>query len=449
MKYLERFILFSSLVLILAVSAVMVKDIPVWKLFLVTDIKSLDFSVLISKQTDPLGQVSFMSSSGLKRKTLEEGYFNNLKMRDSVFNGDIITTDAITRAVIKFQDGGELEIQPQSMVKIDFSVYKEGLLSIAKTPKVEVLTGSVKGTGGKKQLEISDLDGKVLPSNGEDLSKPVVKVFNNKLSSDKVAKLNLPKRSVAQLPPTQPEPVAPVAIPTPPVPNPSIKNSPESVLPKVEQFQVVKPQPKKQLPPPLPNPMRQVAMEPHKIAGLSTLKDNTYQGEDLRNFFVDLKWEAYPEATGYVLNFYKDVNKSQLWFSTQTPENHYRLTQIFNGQVFYEVKAVKGSKQIGNSTVQNLNFNYKGPALKNPKTNSQLDAESVNYFFTWEKTNFTDKYILEISKDPSFSQKAYRKTVEQNFVQIPLLKGTYYWRVYSVQGEVTSSSSIVNTLFIK
>jgi hypothetical protein len=446
MKYFDNLLRLFAVILLGLAGFVSYQEIPVWKLFLVKDFSSLDLSVLLVKEQEKIGEVQFLNGSGFKRKMVEESFFKNLKVKDKVFSGDVVTTDESTRAVITLDDGGVLEIQPQSMVKLEFHRQNDGLLKIAKNSKVQVLTGSVKGTGGSKDLQISDRSGQtlVLNKNSSNVveNKPVVKVAP-KVSLEKVKKLNLPQRVVAQEPVITPpvENVKPMEIkPVEETPVAKVQPAvtPTEVIPKAVKRPVVS----------QPPFMGSVGIQPAKIAGLSNLNSNTYNGEDLRNFFVNLKWEEVPGASGYEVLFFTDKNMTQQWFNVKTENNYYRLNQIFNGQLIYKVKALKGNKLISESKPANLNFNFQGPALKNPKHNTQLDKDETVYFFTWEKTNFTDKYILEISKDAQFS-KIVKKESEQNFTQVPLLSGVYYWRVSSKHGNFLSSPSKVNTLYIK
>jgi hypothetical protein len=439
MKYLDNGLRGLAALLLFGAVVISYQEIPVWKLFLVKDFNSLDLSVLLNKDQNSLGQISELRGSGLKRRTLNEGFFNTLKINESVFGGDIVTTDNATLAVIKFNDGSTLEIQPGSMVKLDFHMDQSGLLKIAKNPKVEVFSGSVTGTGGINALKITNLAGQNLTvaAHSSNTVQAETKVLTapTKISSDQLTRLNLPA----------PKPVVPAAAP---VAVPAVAQAPV-VPPSAPKVEVIpKAPPRKIASIPASAPVGLLDVEPPKIAGLKDLNSNIYQGEDMRSFFVDLKWEEVAAASSYNLEFFLDSGLTKPWFHVETGNNYYKLTQMFSGSVYYQVTAKLKNRVLSKTKAQVLTFNYHGPDLKNPKTGTQLQASESFYYFTWEKTNFTDKYVIEISKNPEFT-KIIKKEIETNFIQIPLLSGTYYWRVSSKLGEVVSKPSKVNTLVIK
>lgn len=442
MKWTDKIVLFLATTLGAVALTVQVFDVPMWKVFLFKDFSVLELSSLMNSKSVSLGSVHAISGAGLKRKSEEVGYFSALNVKGNVFNGDVLVTDEHTKAVIKFTDGSQLEIAPQSMVKLDFAKAESGLLSIAKTPKIEVLKGNVFDVGTTKHLSITKS-----PVIAKVETKPVLK---NRVSLEQIKKLELPKREIAQAEPMKVEPLLE------PTPEPEVEPVPEvKPLPPVVTAPPM-PKPIVSIPKPQPKPvvankptvLRQVMLDEPKIAGHKGVVDNVYNGEDLRSFFVDLQWEPYAGATSYTVNFYQDANKQSLWFSAKTQDPSYRLSQMFNGTLYYEVEAHKGQTKIGVSKASPLKFAYAAPELQNPQPNSELDASEMNYFFTWEKKNFTSEYIIEVGKDEKFA-KTYKKVVKTNFIQMPLLTGTYYWRVFAKNGDLVSSPSQVYKIVIK
>lgn len=348
----------------------------------------------------------------------------------------MVITDETTKAVIKFNDGSQIEINPQSMIKLEFAKNENGLLSIAKSPKVEVLKGNVSDVG-LKQLEITKIT--KAPTKERRYSD-----FKTKISHEQIQKLELTKsRSIAQESNQIKE--QPLVVETV---KEQVSEPMESVqVTPVASKQIVAPESKPEMKT-KPSVLKQVETEKPLIAGLSSLNSNAYNGEDLRTFFVDLSWQPYYQATAYLVKFYQDEKLTNLWFSAKTKENKYRMNQMFNGNLYYVVEAYRGNSKVGASLSKSLTFNYQAPELKNPKNNTVLNSEDMQYLFTWDKKNFTSEYVLEIAKDPSFSS-GYKKTVKENFVSVPLLKGTYYWRVFAKNGELLSTSSKINVVTIK
>ena len=73
-----------------------------------------------------------------------------------------------------------------------------------------------------------------------------------------------------------------------------------------------------------------------------------------------------------------------------------------------------------------------------------LWMSKINFkiFLTWEKTQFTKKYELEIATDAEMKDKILKKSLKENFYMFrPHQNGTYWWSVRSVSNTISSSMS--------
>jgi hypothetical protein len=82
------------------------------------------------------------------------------------------------------------------------------------------------------------------------------------------------------------------------------------------------------------------------------------------------------------------------------------------------------------------------PANKSVITAQILEEESDSILMTWEKTNFTDWYELQIATDPEFKSLVTTRRHRENFYIFKSPPtGHFYWRVRSSSKSLISSFS--------
>lgn len=86
------------------------------------------------------GVASVTNLSGVLSVKLSDGSIRVLSVKSEIMPGDILTTEKDTYARIKFSDGGEVTLRPNSQLKIDDYAYDE-----AKPEKDSFLFSLVKG----------------------------------------------------------------------------------------------------------------------------------------------------------------------------------------------------------------------------------------------------------------------------------------------------------------
>ena len=404
-KTSERILISISLVVFSIALYLSISQIPVWQLLFVKSWKEFSWNQL--QQTSPIGQIKWISGEGLQRKQKNQMVFKSLIINQELFLGDTVKSDDKTNAVISLNTGEEINLSPSSMVVLTFEETEKSFSGLVSKPKIKVVPA-------KKEESVK-------------VEKPVVEL-KDKLSKIKLESLVVPVRAVAQVKPSKlqtffaktPEPVV-------------VKEDPIVVTPpKVEEKIVAKPA----------VPVK--VFEPVKIdsflsmPGGTDLSDNKLRDRQMDKFFMLIKWNPVAKATDYKIQVFDGNQKLLLEDRTIDPVYKLYENKVFNGDIFYQVIAFHGNRAIGNTPTQKKTFRFLPPDLKIPLEGSIVSKQPVT--FTWTKTNFTEEYILEISTDESFTKKIAKKT-KDNFQQVRLNPGKYYWRVYSTQGVVYSSPS--------
>lgn len=417
--------------LVLALSVlVYVKKIPLWKLFLNTS-KGVDLSVL-SNQKTVMGKVTKINGQELKRKETDEEMFAQVKELNHIYDQDTFWTDSNTSAELELEDGTIINLQPNTMIILDLSPKKD-LLGLSKAPEIKVVTGEITGNAGTGELKVTDTR-----TNSEQIVSSIQKEIKIK-TKHKATAAKIPMAKLALKP--NPNLMAQAAEkikklePNPP-PTPVVEVKPEiKEEPKVERKIAAEK--------PVVIPISRLNTDAAKIGGDKFLVDNNLTSPEKKEFYIDLSWDKHPRARSYLLKILNPQTKKVL-HTYSTPNNFLRVKDLFfNGKVLYEVEALLNEKTVGRAPAQEIAFNYLPPTLNKPQNNVRLVNNFKKVYFTWGKTNFTQKYIIEVSSDASFS-KVIKQETTSNFTEIGLNSGKYWWRVRSQNGPLMSDPTKVN-----
>lgn len=165
---------------------------------------------------------------------------------------------------------------------------------------------------------------------------------------------------------------------------------------------------------------------------------NVYTGTILNEFDITLRWKDYDKVNKYRLQVYTQNNGPPV-LEREIETTNYRLNRdkVFKGQVFYKVTARHPKGFVITSKTTPFRFDFMPPVLVLPKHKNvvkrakKTDKEQ-RILFTWQKTNFTEYYQLEMSQDAEFEKISASKQTKENFLIIETPKaGNYYWRVSS------------------
>jgi hypothetical protein len=191
------------------------------------------------------------------------------------------------------------------------------------------------------------------------------------------------------------------------------------------------------------------------VGGKSTTT-NKLTGEIVNNFDITLRWDEYPQADSYKIKFFSSPNSKKPIMEKVSKKAEYKFNKdkIFTGQLYYQVVTPLESGFVVTSNVQKFSFSFLPPALVVPENNVQLSKgtlvkEGNRLLFTWQKTNFTLGYELEIAKDPNFKDIYVKRTLKENYYILPNPPaGQHWWRVRSFSKETSSPMSPPNSFTV-
>ncbi len=184
---------------------------------------------------------------------------------------------------------------------------------------------------------------------------------------------------------------------------------------------------------------------------------NALKGQLLKNFDVTLRWKAYEGMNGrYRIQFAGTPDFKKVLMLKEVAETAYRFNKdkIFTGQIFYRVLASHPAGFTVTSPPEKFAFNFLPPMLVVPEDKTVLSSEALKrdddtILFTWQKTNFTEKYEFQIGLDVEFKTVYIKLVVKENFFVLKAPKpGKYWWRVKSMSKATASSFSRSHSLEI-
>ncbi len=169
----------------------------------------------------------------------------------------------------------------------------------------------------------------------------------------------------------------------------------------------------------------------------------------LADFSMKVHWKSYEGARKYYLWFGRSpTSKKSLFEKTvEDPEFIFNKDKILTEQIYYKVTSILDNGFIVSSPIEPLTFNYLPPTLVLPTNNSLIKMKSIQknsnrILLTWQKTNFTPTYEVEVSRDAGFTQIAIKRTLKDNyFILTHPPHGVYWWRVRSISKDISSPMS--------
>lgn len=176
--------------------------------------------------------------------------------------------------------------------------------------------------------------------------------------------------------------------------------------------------------------------------------NNRYRGELLDQFDITLQWKPYPGISKYQLQLKRNPGEAQSLLERAVTGTKYNFNKnkIYSGKVYYRIVSKVQNGFIATSTPAPFMFNFLPPALVIPENKASISIGNIygdnSVLLTWQKTNFTDFYEVEVGADPQFQKSLIKKQSKENFFVIKGLPiGKYYWRVKSVAKDFSSAPS--------
>lgn len=401
----------------------------------------------------------YSTTGELKRSSAGNRAFEPISSGATLFQDDLVVTGKETSALIQLDEGGQVEVGPNTMLRLALQP-ELSLGGVRRYEKLEVVTGTVTAKAPKRKIIVRAQDQvltlapktgqklQVIPTEGSTkrraiVSKPV------EIIPEQLQKLVKPPEP-APLP--KPQPTTPRTLLLPPSPRailPSASPSPSptpSEIPSPSPLPSPSPVPKppKVTTPPLPKQVTLLGV----LVGGEKRTSNRLNGELLKQLAVELRWEAIPTAQSYEIAIQGNSPKSPRFRrSVPVPSILVQNANVFGNEFTYSVTAVTAEGKKIKSKPEKFSMTFLPPLPVMPRHLAQirlaeLKKDQGNLLITWEKTNFTQRYQIEISKTPGFERPVIRQTLPENFYTFkkPAV-GSYWWRTRSFSDTQSSSMS--------
>ncbi|MGK5085975.1 hypothetical protein WDW86_00295 [Bdellovibrionota bacterium FG-2] len=175
------------------------------------------------------------------------------------------------------------------------------------------------------------------------------------------------------------------------------------------------------------------------LVGGTVARSNRIQGNRLKSFDLTFRWNPYKEAKEYVIRVSNGENQILIEKKTKATRYEFNKNKILLGTVFYSIEAKLENGFIVQSPKKEFTFTFLPPMLTQPRDKAELANRAL---LTWQKTNFTGSYVLEISGDSEFKKIILHKEQKENFYVFtsPEIRH-YWWRVQGIAQGVKSDFS--------
>lgn len=407
-------------ILFMTSAVILVTDYPLRKYF-------FDFND--SENQPKIGHLA-KNQGPPKRQQIGGSEFNGLKLGEDLFALDVVVAGPGTTARLRFEDDSTtVDLAENTMVRLAF--HKEITFGgVRRLGELNVVSGNVTARTHKSKFLIRS-QGKVFtvaPNTQQGLN---VREVNGKMVTELTPPVALKEDRVD----TDDEDfVVPVATPSP-EPSPAPSPTPPPPPPKP----VVKPVLKS---------VRPLEFKSALVSG-NPSTSNKIRNEVVTDFNIEIRWENYPGAKYYKIWFASKPDSPRPLLEKTLTKNSYFFNKgkLFVGQFYYRVFAYLASGQVAVSETRKFAFEFLPPILTSPVDRSMISRKSLEkaderLFLSWQKTNFTEKYELEVYRDPQLRSLVLKKLLLQNYWVFDQLKqGEYWWRVRSRAKDLSSAYS--------
>lgn len=184
---------------------------------------------------------------------------------------------------------------------------------------------------------------------------------------------------------------------------------------------------------------------------------NQIRNRVLKKFEALLRWSPFPDVKEYAIRFYKSEEATEPNSEKTTNKTEYLLLKekIFSGMVYYEIHAQTSTGFHVFSKRSTFVFNFLPPALTSPANHYSFSirqsTSGEELLLTWQKTNFTQEYEIEIANNSQMKKPLIQETQEDNFYLFTAPKHKtqqYWWRVKSLGKGYSSSFSEIRTFTV-
>ncbi len=457
-----------------------------------SDVSFIDLLLGIESDGNRVLIGKFEKTEGsVRRKGDTEQAFRDSQQEKSLYNRDTIVTGAESTALLKFDDGSELQLGPKTMIRLEFQD-RLTFGGIDRAQTIRVVSGKVEGKAtsrpillktAKETIQILSKEpaksvqavnpAPVVPAAPEPVPEAKPEVKTEEPPPPVAAPIEAKKMVLKLLSPT-PSMVLAVPldakIPEAPLKIRWTSNVPQgSYVIQVKQNQKVlfektvqskSTEESLQFPLAHPGSYEVSIVSPATAAssgakaqssfevgrsyrGISILsplvagKENTsneYTGDVVEALDITLRWQSAAPLKDYKLDFYHSAEDPKPFqsFEVKEPSLLFKKSQVPKGMIFYQISGQHASGFLLTSAREPFRFDFLPPKLKFPPhkaalSRAEVNAEKGEILFTWQKTNFTDYYQFDLSQDPALKQQVKTIKSKENFLSMALSKNGTYY----------------------
>ncbi len=185
------------------------------------------------------------------------------------------------------------------------------------------------------------------------------------------------------------------------------------------------------------------------LVGGKKIASNTLQDKALKNFDIVFKWSRFPNVKKYKILVSNSETSKKVLLEREVTETEYHFNKgkVYDGKVFFKVIAELENGFIVESKYKPFVFNFLPPILVVPDNKTIIAMGSIagvgkGILITWQKTNFTENYEIEIAQDLEFKNIIFKKKLVENYLIFkPEKAGKYWWRTRSYATNIPSPMS--------
>jgi hypothetical protein len=185
------------------------------------------------------------------------------------------------------------------------------------------------------------------------------------------------------------------------------------------------------------------------LVGGKKIASSMLQDKVMKDFDIVFKWAKFPGVKKYKISVLgnEKSTKALLEREVEESEYHFNKGKVYQGKVFFKVSAELENGFVVESALKPFVFNFLPPILVIPDNKTIVAMGSIRgvgkgILITWQKTNFTENYEIEISEDMEFKISVLKKKLTENYLIFkPEKAGKFWWRVRSYAINIPSPVS--------
>ncbi|MBI4925113.1 MAG: hypothetical protein HY843_04240 [Bdellovibrio sp.] len=158
------------------------------------------------------------------------------------------------------------------------------------------------------------------------------------------------------------------------------------------------------------------------LVGGQLIQSNKYLGAGKKTFDITLQWKPYKDAKNYNIQIIDSpkANKKILEKTADKASYSFNKGKIISGKIYYKISTKLPSGFIASSSPTEFNFNFLPPILVKPLDKAIMQKKDLTeannkVLLTWQKTSFTEGYNLEVATESEFKKPVLQKDLKDNF----------------------------------